>query len=71
MLLIAGVVVGRWWIVPLGAAVWAVLLVVGENGCAATCLFGGAVLAAANATLGVLGHQAAARLIRAMRSTWF
>jgi hypothetical protein len=66
-LLLGGVVVGRWWVIPPSALVWvALLFATGSIG-------GGNVLAAAgfaaaNAVLGVLVHKAGTQVIAAGRA---
>jgi hypothetical protein len=66
-LLLVGVVVGRWWVVPASALVWVALLLatgtVDSGGVLAA-----AGLAAANAVVGVLVHKAGTQVISAGRA---
>lgn len=71
-LLLAGLVVGRWWFVAVAAVCWPVLLVVTDAwSVSLTSVFlGGATVGAANAAAGVAVHRAAALLVRALRRFW-
>ena len=68
-LLLAGLVVGRWWLVGIVAVFWPVLLVVGDVGSASdfALVLGGATVGAANTAVGVAVHRLAVVLIRALR----
>ena len=68
-LLLAGLVVGRWWLVAVTAVFWPVFLVVGDVGSASNfaLILGGATVGAANAAAGVAVHRTAVVLIRALR----
>ena len=57
-LLLAGLVVGRWWFVLVAGAVWAVVIDVEVSPFA---------LGAANTAVGVAAHRAAALLVRRLR----
>ncbi len=65
-LLLAGLVVGRWWFVLVAAVVWPVLLVVDgvDTGPAWDFALGAGALAAANTAVGVAVHRAAVVLVR-------
>jgi hypothetical protein len=62
-MVLVGLVVGRWWAVPLGGLAWAVLVLlavhmpIGDVPVAAA-------LGAANVAVGVVARQAAARITR-------
>ena len=58
-----GLIVGRWWAIPLAAAGW-VLVVLDNADCAAGCHVGVAALAAANAAVGVGVHVAVRAVLR-------
>jgi len=53
--ILVGVVVGRWWAIPLAAIPWTVVLSL-QGGCNAGCLATGFGLAAANTTVAVLAR---------------
>jgi hypothetical protein len=65
--LLAGVVVGRWWVVPLAAVAWAGILFT-NGSCDLTCAPGAAGLAIVNTAAGVLLHKAAVWLYRHVQS---
>ncbi len=66
-LLLVGVVVGRFWVVPASAVVWvALLLATGTIGAGG--ILAGAGFAAANAVVGVLVHMAGTQVISAGRA---
>ena len=54
--LLAGLVVGRWWAVPVVGAVWAIVVVVFGD-CGASCIPGALLLGAANCVAGVAAHR--------------
>jgi hypothetical protein len=65
--LLPSLLIGRWWAVPLAAAVWtALLLATGTIG--AEGIPGAAGFAVANAIVGVGVHQAVRSLVRGRRS---
>jgi hypothetical protein len=63
---VAGLVIGRWWGVPLVAAAWTAL-VAATTDCDLACALGAAALAAANAGVGVLLRYAARWALGARR----
>lgn len=65
--LLAGLVVGRWWSIPVLALLWVVLLYVGAAPETAADAAAGAALAAANAAVGVAAHRLAAAGISRFR----
>jgi hypothetical protein len=70
-MIVFGLLLGRWWRIALIAAavLWPALLVAdGVIGLSAS-LLGAAVLAVANAAVGVAIHQACLRGVRRLRST--
>lgn len=66
-MVVAGLVVGRWWAIPLGGLAWASLLVPFGD-CGWSCLPLAAVLGAANTAVGVVVHVAVGRLVGAFRA---
>lgn len=54
--LLAGLLIGRWWFVPAGGFAWVVLLV-GANDLGLAEVPIAAALAMANAAIGVAGHK--------------
>lgn len=71
-LLLAGLVVGRWWLVAVAAVLWPVVLIAGDVGSAsnAALALGGALLGAANTAVGVAVRRTAVVLFRALRRFW-
>ena len=71
-LLLAGVVVGRWWLVAVAAALWPVLLVVTDAWPVSlpSVVLGGVAVAVLNTAAGVAVHRAAVVLVRALRRFW-
>ncbi len=71
ILLLVGVLAGRWYVIPVAALVWPLVLVLAGIESNAADLFVAAGLAAANTAVGVLVHQGAkqvlARLVRLVR----
>lgn len=69
VMIVAGLVFGRWWKLALvsAAIAWPILLVATGVTRSFGTLFGAALLAAANAAVGVVVHQAALRLVRRLR----
>jgi hypothetical protein len=65
-ILLPSFVIGRWWVIPLAAVAWTVLLLgagtIGTGGIPGT-----AALAAANAAVGVVAHQALLAVLRSVR----
>ncbi|MCB2175182.1 MAG: hypothetical protein KQH57_05205 [Actinomycetales bacterium] len=68
-MIVFGLVFGRWWrfALVLSAVIWAVLLVAGGVMGFELGLLVAALLAAANAAIGVLAHQAVLRAYRWLR----
>jgi hypothetical protein len=62
-LLVVGFLAGRWYVIPLAAVVWPLVLVLLGIESDAADLFVAAGLAAANTAVGVLVHQGAKRLL--------
>jgi hypothetical protein len=71
-LVLAGLVVGRWWLVPVAAVLWPMLLVSIEAWSVSlpSVLLGGVIVGAANTAAGVAVHLLAVVLIRALRRFW-
>ena len=71
-LLLAGLVVGRWWLVAIAAVVWPVVLIVADVGSASNfaLALGGGVFGTANTAVGVAAHRTAVVLVRALRRFW-
>jgi len=70
-MLLVGLVVGRWWVIPLGALGWAVLLLATGPLGAGEILAAG-VLGAANTAIGVLVRRLGSRALRrALSATRF
>lgn len=71
-LLLAGLVVGRWWLVAVAAAFWPVLLLVTDAWSVSlhSVVLGGATVAVLNTAAGVAVHRAAVVLVRALRRFW-
>ena len=71
-LLLAGLVVGRWWFVVVAAVCWPVLLVGTDSWSVSlpSVFLGGATVGAANTAAGVAVHRTAALLVRALRRFW-
>lgn len=69
ILILAGLVTGRWWriTIPVAAIGWPVVLAATGVTTDAADLAAGAALAAANTTVGVLVYLAVARLWMAIR----
>ena len=65
-MIVAGLVVGRWWAVPLGAVAWSGL-VVAFGDCGWGCVALASLLGAANTAAGVGVHVAVRALLRAVR----
>ena len=64
-MIVAGLVLGRWWAVPLGAVLWAAVVSEALGGpCDAGCLPGAAALGAANTAVGVALGEAVVRYAR-------
>lgn len=61
--IIVGLVIGRWWAVPLASVLWLVLLAAGDS-CLPGCGPGAAGLAALNALAGVAVRAALTRVFR-------
>jgi len=56
--LIPAVLIGRWFLVPLLAFAWAMLIVIAGDDCGVSCFGVSAGIAAANAAVGVAVHKA-------------
>ena len=71
-LLLAGLVVGRWWLVAVAAVSWPVLLLVTDAWSVSlpSVVLGGVTVAALNTGAGVAVHRAAVMLVRALRRFW-
>lgn len=71
-LILAGLVVGRWWFVPVAAVAFPAVLIVGDVGSASNfaLALGGGVFGAANTAAGVAVHRMALALLRALRRFW-
>ena len=69
VLLIAGLVVGRWWLVPVGAVLWPALLLADgvDTGSAWQFAAAAGVLAAANVAVPVALRRVAAYLLRLLK----
>jgi hypothetical protein len=59
--LLIGLVIGRLWVVPITAALWVVLLGVGDS-CLPGCGPPAFAVAAVNTAVGVLAHKASVRM---------
>ena len=58
-LILAGLIVGRWWMAAVAAVVWPIVLAVTvTDGDRLATLFAGALLAIANTLVGVAVHKA-------------
>jgi hypothetical protein len=64
-MIVAGLVAGRLWAIPLGGVAWAVLASLG-SGCDWSCVPLAAALGAANTAAGVAVHQAVRLPLRAL-----
>jgi hypothetical protein len=59
-LILAGLIVGRWWMAAVAAVAWPIVLVLAvPDGRELDTLVGGALLAIANTLVGVAVHKAA------------
>ncbi len=56
--LVAAFLAGRWWAIPVAALVWVVMFIVVVGGGAIEATLGAALLAAANAAIGVASRAA-------------
>ena len=54
-LLLPALIIGRWWLIPIAAVVWPLLIA--DTCTTLDCRLGAAVLAAVNAAVGVGVHQ--------------
>jgi hypothetical protein len=55
-ILLPSFIIGRWWVIPAAAVIWAILLLATDTIGAAD-IPGAAAFAAANATVGVVAHK--------------
>ncbi len=69
MVLLVGLLVGRWWFIPIAGIGWAVLLLA-DGTCDLRCSPGAWAFAAVNATVGVAIRKAVVTLIRFARRVW-
>lgn len=60
--IVAGIVVGRWWAIPVIAVAWTMWLLI-DGICSGECSGGAFVIGAANAALGVGVHRGIRALI--------
>lgn len=67
--ILAGLLVGRWWAAGVAAVVWPVVLVSTHVMELETGLVAAAALAAANAAVGITLHRLALVLFRAVRAS--
>jgi hypothetical protein len=69
VLILGGLVVGRWWAVLVAALVWPAILAAKHIGGGVSLFLGAAALGGANAAAGVAVHQVVFKLVRIARST--
>ena len=67
-MILAGLVAGRLWAIPLGGVAWAALVVIGGD-CGWDCLPLAVLLGAANTAVGVAVHLAIRRPVQLLRRT--
>jgi hypothetical protein len=67
--LLAAVIVGRWWAIPLLALIWPAIVFLAADCDTAGCAAGAAGLAALNAAVGVAVRLIGERLIRPAEPT--
>lgn len=60
--IVAGLIVGRWWAIPLIGLAWAAWILI-EAVCAGWCFAQASLLGAANAAVGVAMHRGARHLL--------
>jgi hypothetical protein len=68
MLILSGLVVGRWWAIPVAALIWPGFLMAKHLGSEVQFLFGAAALGATNAAAGVAVHKLAFKLFQVARN---
>jgi hypothetical protein len=69
VLILGGLVVGRWWAVLVAAVVWPAILAAKRIGSSVPFFLGAAALGGANAAAGVAVHRVVFKLVRIGRST--
>lgn len=67
LVLLVAVIIGRWWLIPIAAVAWPIVVSLGGDCSGIGCVLGAAGLGALNAAVGVLVHQGALWLFRAPR----
>ena len=66
-LILAGLLIGRWWTVPLAMVAWPAVLISAGTGSELSVITGGALIAVPNVALGVGLHRMARHLWRLAR----
>ena len=69
VLLLAGLLAGRWYVVALASVVWPAVLVLDGIASSPASLLGAAALAAANTAAGVAVHKAFVSVVRQATGT--
>jgi hypothetical protein len=69
VLILGGLVVGRWWVVLVAALVWPAILAAKHIEGSVPFFLGAAALGGANAAAGVAVHRVVFKLVRIARTT--
>ena len=67
VLIVAGVIIGRWWALPIAAIVWPAVLIGRHVGGGLPFILSAAALGAANTAVGVAAHKIGIKLLRKAR----
>lgn len=67
LLILVGLIVGRWWVLPLVAVIWPAILIGRDLGTGLHFAVVGTAFAVANTAVGVLAHKGIVKLFRLVR----
>jgi hypothetical protein len=67
VLILGGLIVGRWWTLPIAAIIWPAVLISRHVGGGLPFIVGAAALGAANTAAGVTAHKVSVKLFHIAR----